>query len=139
MPYFQYRRSVRFVAGALLVLTVSGCGSGNVSGEVTFNGVPLSGGWVTLNYTDGKHSPVSGAIRPDGSYRIDSCPPGEVRVTIRPAHAQNQSPKNPAPKSPVPKGSKQLPFPARYADAEKTDFVVTIRGGSQQFDLDLKP
>lgn len=114
----------------VLVLAVSGCGgSGRVSGEVRLNGVPLSSGWVTLTYTDGKHSPVSGAIGSDGSYRIDGCPTGDVRVTVRPTHTQVKTAKE----------KKQPALPARYADPDKTDIKTTVTGGSQRLDIELTP
>ena len=66
----------------LTAVAVMGCGAGSVTGQVKLNGVRLAGGWVTLNYTNGKHAPVSGSIQPDGTYRIAGCPSGEARVTI---------------------------------------------------------
>ena len=71
-------------ASVLIALTAAGCGrSGDVSGRVALRGVTLVGGWVTLTYPDGEHSPVSGAIGADGAYRITGCPTGDARVTVR--------------------------------------------------------
>lgn len=121
------RQSLRASALALLAFSVAGCGgSGGVTGQVTLNGVPLSGGWVTLNYAGGKPAPVSGAIGTDGSYRISGCPTGEVRVTVRQPQNRGRTPKQPA-------------IPARYADPEKTDIKTTLGNGTQRLDLDLKP
>lgn len=129
MCIFRHPMTPRIAAAFLLTFTVAGCGgTGSVSGEVKFNGVPLSGGWVTLNYTDGKQ-PVSGAIGTDGSYRISGCPTGDVRVTIRLTHGHGKMPSNP----------KRSAFPIRYADADKTDVKTTVTCGSQRLDLDLKP
>jgi hypothetical protein len=131
VPYIPDRWWLRFVALVLLVLTVSGCGrgAGDVSGKVSFKGSPLTGGWVTFNYPNGKHTPVSGAIGPDGTYRIAGCPAGEARLTVRAASKQGKKANGPKPP----------PIPVRFADPEKTDLVVTVKGGSQRLDLELKP
>jgi hypothetical protein len=112
----------------LLPLTLTGCGrSGDVSGQVSFEGVPLTGGWVTLNYLEGKHPPVSGVIASDGSYRISGCPTGDVRVTVRLNRGNGKTP-----------SQSQTLVLARYADSEKTDLTAQIGGGSQRLDLDLR-
>jgi hypothetical protein len=110
---------------------MSGCGigGGDLSGKVSFKGSPVTDGWVTLNYPNGEHSPVSGLIRPDGTYRIAGCPTGEARVTIRPA--SNKGKKSNGPKAPS--------IPTRYTDTGKTDVVCHVSGGAQTFDIDLKP
>jgi hypothetical protein len=111
-------RRARLVILVPLTLLLSGCGRGDVSGNVRFTGSPVTGGWVTLTYTDGEHSPVSGIIHPDGSYRIDGCPAGAARVTVR----VNPTPttKSGGPKTPG--------VPTRYADAEKTPLAATVKG-----------
>jgi hypothetical protein len=121
--------SPRAAALALFAFAVTGCGSGSVTGQVKVNGVPLSGGWVTLKYKDGKHSPTSGPIGTDGSYRISGCPAGEVRITVRQPQGRGKKPGQP----------KQATVPPRYADPEKSDLKVTIQGGRQRIDLELKP
>jgi hypothetical protein len=114
---------------ALLALALAGCGrSGDVSGKATFMGSSLAGGWVTFNYQDGEHSPVSGFITSDGNYRIAACPVGEVRVTIHAALGQWKEIN----------GQKAPCIPIRYTDAEQTDIVVTIERGRQELDLDLE-
>jgi hypothetical protein len=120
----------RILMAALLTLALAGCGSsGDISGEVSFKGTHLAGGWVTLNYSDRKHPSLSGAIGPDGKFRISGCPAGDVRVTIRSKLGQGTKTN----------GNKATSIPVRYADPEKTDIVVTIFGGVQRLDLELKP
>jgi hypothetical protein len=115
---------------ALLALTLAGCDRlGDVSGKATFMGSSLAGGWVTFNYQDGEHSPVSGFIGSDGTYRIARCPPGEARVTIHAALGRWKEAN----------GQKPPSIPIRYTDAEQTDIVVTIESGRQELDLDLEP
>ena len=123
------QRRARFAVLAALTLVLSGCGGGDVTGKVTFRGSPATGGWVTFTYQGGQHAPVSGIIHPDGTYRIDGCPAGAARVTVRLAAAPTK--KTNGPKTPS--------VPVRYSDPEKTDLVVTVAGGEQQFDLDLQP
>jgi hypothetical protein len=117
----------------LLAFSLPGCGlaGGQISGKVRFNGSPVKSGWVTLTYTNGNHAPVSGFIQPDGTYRIAGCPSGEARVTVRVATRSSPRKKTTAPKTPS--------IPTRYADAEKTDLVCKVTGGSQEFDIELKP
>jgi hypothetical protein len=69
----------------LLCLSIFACSSGNVNapasihGKVTYNGAPVTGGFVYLHYQDGSKLPFS--INSDGSYGGDS-PEGEVTVTV---------------------------------------------------------
>jgi hypothetical protein len=121
---------LRWVPLALLALAFAGCGRrGEVSGEVRWQGAPLSGGWLTFNYPEAEHTAVAGVIGPDGRYRISRCPVGEARVTIRPGLPRGRKASDP----------KQQPIPPRYGDPETTDLKVTVQGGRQRIDLELKP
>jgi hypothetical protein len=130
MRWLQSFRKHRSGTLALLTLALAACGrSGDVSGKATFMGSSLAGGWVTFNYQDGEHSPVSGFIGSDGKYRIAGCPLGDARVTIHAALGRWKDADGQNPTS----------IPIRYTDAEQTDIVVTIERGSQELDLELEP
>lgn len=119
------RQRVWVVSVAALALGVCGCG-GDVTGRVTANGKPVTGGWVSVHYPDGGPSPLSGAIRPDGTYRIPGCPAGPAKITVRPPHGG------------VSKRGATPAIPAKYTDVSRTDLQLTV-SGNQTFDIDLKP
>lgn len=127
------RRPIRSAALAVLAVGMSGCGwgGGDVTGTVRFNGTPVTSGWVTVNYPNGEHSPLSGIIHPDGTYRVPGCPSGAARITVRPADGGLPGKKVAGQKAPM--------VPARYADAEKSDLRLKATGRPQTFDIDLKP
>jgi len=74
-------------AGLLLV----GCGkkkdllpnAGNaVSGKITYKDGPLPFGLIQFYAVETEEVVGSSQVNPDGSYRIDNLPPGEVRIAI---------------------------------------------------------
>jgi hypothetical protein len=69
--------SPRFLAIALAVSLAGGCGSGSstVSGEVTYEGQPVGGGFITFLPADGKGPSVGGALE-NGRYTVENITPG---------------------------------------------------------------
>jgi hypothetical protein len=74
--------------GLLIVLLFAvGCspkGPANVaevSGKVTFNGAPVTGGTIQL-IPSGGGAPQILAIQPDGTFRVGSIPLGDYKVTV---------------------------------------------------------
>ena len=133
----QLTRPSLSAAAVLIALAAAGCGrSGDVSGRVALRGVTLVGGWMTLTYPGGEHSPVSGAIGADGAYRITGCPTGDARVTVRAVPGRGGVPAN-APGNKT-SAAKLPPVPAKYADVGNTDLKLAVAGGGQRFDIDLK-
>jgi hypothetical protein len=67
----------RFWAIALAVSLAGGCGSGSntVTGEVTYEGQPVGGGFVTFLPADGKGPSVGGALE-NGRYTVENITPG---------------------------------------------------------------
>jgi hypothetical protein len=66
------------------VLAAAGCGGMGkvtVTGKVTYRGAPLKGGNVVFNSLEGKVSP-STRIAEDGTYRMENCPTGKVKITV---------------------------------------------------------
>ena len=78
----------------MLVLVVSGCGSGDgkalVTGTVTFDGNPMPDGYVTFT-PEGGGTPVAGPIQ-DGKFTLSAIP-GNHRVEIE--ASRFVGPKNP--------------------------------------------
>jgi len=134
----------------LVALGLSGCGaSGTVSGKVSYNGKNLKGGTVTFISSQGKAS-ASTNINEDGTYTIDNVPAGDVKVCV------DTSMLNPAGKSThhysAPPGQKPpegledstdtskryVEIPKDYAFQEKTTLTLTVKGGKQTHDIELK-
>ena len=81
-----------WIVPALLLLGLTGCGSGNsgtVSGTLTVDGEPSGGYFVYFEPTDGNAEAVGGAAA-DGSYHLTygrgskQIPVGEYRVYVTP-------------------------------------------------------
>ena len=120
-------------------MALSGCGgTGDVSGTVRFNGKPLPGGRVTFTSLEKTAKYAFAPIREDGSYTIENCPTGPVRITV-----QAVVPRSGA----VPRGAKPGPggrsapvlLPVRYADPEKSGLDYVVSRGEQLHDIALEP
>jgi hypothetical protein len=142
-------RSVTFVWVAAAALFAGGCGkpTATVSGRVTCNGKPLTGGSVILYCADKQI--VHGIIGPDGRYTIPNVPRGSAVVTVR-AHPrtpaglqikQSMPPVTNGPKAPT-DGSGELPptpIPPRYALSEESGLSLVVDRDQLAHDIDLKP
>jgi hypothetical protein len=127
-------RSLPGMALALL-LTVAGCGAparnGEVSGVVKFRGSPLPSGTVTFVMGDGEK--FGAAIGTGGEYSLMGLPRGPARVTVAshprvPEGFQGARPREP-----------HVQIPDRYREAESSPLSFELKGGRQQYDIDLKP
>ncbi len=151
-----------------LGLLAAGCGSsqGTVSGKVSFRGQPLRGGTVSIIPQAG--GAMTGEIKEDGSYTIAKVPTGPAKVavetaSIRPSAGRAGQARGPAgyyakmpkePPSDAPSGAdptqflpgaqksgdakRYVPIPEQFGDAEKSGLSLTVTGGKQPFDIDLK-
>jgi hypothetical protein len=95
VPHRNNWKSIALVAALpLLVLAVTGCGTGDgkelVTGTVTFDGNPMPDGYVTFT-PEGGGTPAAGPIQ-DGKYSL-SAAPGLHRVEIE--ASQFVGPENP--------------------------------------------
>jgi hypothetical protein len=133
--------------GLVLGLAVAGCapGKGSVSGKVTFNDAPLPKGTITFTQQGGDRNPYSALIS-DGSYSLDGVPAGEMIVTVvtvDPAKVGGGGGPAPGGEDRPPVGGKPspgfVPIPARYGKLEESGLKVTIRPGSQTYDVPLQP
>jgi len=136
----------------IALLAATGCGgTADVAGKVTFQGKPVVFGTVVVIGSDG--IPKSGAIQPDGTYRVRGVKTGTAQVTVssppppgvatagkkkggrdedddrRPADAGNAvSPE-------VAKG--WFAIPDKYADPARSGLTAEVKSG-QPVDIDLK-
>lgn len=114
-------------AGAACVILVglTGCGKplGTLEGKVTFEGEPVTGGYVMLFPTDGNYRNSSSVRIVDGRYCITGIVPGERRVNLD--HLElSAAADGEARRVPSVAGS----FPE----------MITVAAGLHQFDLELR-
>jgi hypothetical protein len=142
----QERRCIGMLGGLVLLLNLmaTGCSRpvGQVTGQVFYNGQPLSSGTVTFKGAAGykAHS----AIGPQKTYFFDNVPVGVVSIAFEshdrvpsgfstvkvPAHI-------PQPKSDVPVPA--VTVPAKYKNPEESGLSHTVTPGEQIHDINLIP
>jgi hypothetical protein len=118
------------------VLFVAGCGGDSftaVKGTVTYDGKPLTNGFVTI-LPDGEGENASGQIGSDGRFTLTTSKPGDGvkpgKYKVRIASYQSEAKMNdPTTGKPA--------IPEKYFDAAKSGLTVTIAGKSQTLDLNL--
>lgn len=145
---------IRSLAAAA-VLAAAGCGAGtaDVAGKVTFNGKPVVYGTVVVVGADG--IPKSGAIQPDGSYKVSGVAVGSARVAVTsPKPPGSEPPRKRTPVSrdtidedkPQPEPTPAAPpeviqnwvsLPEKYGDPNKSEITLNVKSG-QPADIELK-
>jgi hypothetical protein len=159
------------VCFAVMAAALAGCqGSGDnkfpakVSGKVSYNGSPVTGGTITFHTADG--SPIQAAIGLDGTYNIVNLPEGPVTVTVETESLNQKTPQytgqgarkgmyggrgaGPAAggapkgdtKSPMPSEAQSsqpvyVKIPGKYAQASTSGLTTTLKKGDQKFDVTL--
>jgi hypothetical protein len=125
-----------------LSLLIPGCGAAPkqamIIGIVSLDGKPANGGFVSFTLPDGLPHTVE--IQPDGTYRVESVPPGEAVVTVSSPAVNDQArqmhiklPKDQP--TPPPAGPQ---FPEKYADMATTDLRFTVQAGENRFNVEMK-
>ena len=98
---------------------------GTLTGKVTFNGKPLPGGLITLTTTaDGEVRTYPGRIQKDGTYTVPNVPAGPAQVSVATINVLH-----------LPDA---IRIPRRFADAGRSGLAVEVRGGTQDFPIDLQ-
>ena len=92
----QRLRVVLACALVFSLVLLAGCGKGkknalSLSGKVTYKGQPVTGGKLTLAPLDGKTTPLTISISPDGSYMVTPPALGELQVAIETESIKGQS------------------------------------------------
>jgi hypothetical protein len=146
---------MKLLASALtlgLLLAVLGCGSephGKVSGKVTFNDKPMTGGTVVFATADGKRTEYA-QIQPDGTYSSPNVPVGEIHVAVWPAPKNVMANMPPEAKGKIPldnpeaakiygkKTDDYVDIPQPLRDPTKSNLSVKVNSGEQTYDIPLK-
>ncbi len=142
---------------AAVTVGMTGCGGsggapGVVSGKVTYNGTPLTGGTITLHpVKGGAEIPI--IISNEGTFSSSGIPEGEMQVSIETEFLKGKAGPgyNPSKGPPPPKGaevnvpefdkSKQptyMKIPSKYASVTTSELTWTITKGNNNQDFDLK-
>jgi hypothetical protein len=157
-------------AGLVLgfALLAAGCsGTGTVTGKVTFGNQVVGGGKVLFTSAEGKGS-VSADIEPDGTYKAEKVPTGEVKVAVDTSSAkptqgpavggpQNKKPGGVAPNMPLPPADqvpagadpsklyggqqpkgKYVAIPEKYTNPSTSELTLKVKSGTNEYDIPLK-
>jgi hypothetical protein len=141
------------VTGGLAGCGPAGRAQGVVSGKVTYNNIPLTGGNLTLHPAKGGPDiPIT--INNDGTFSSSGVPDGEMQVAIETESLKKNSagndnmPKPPPGKEP-PAGvgrpdidtsnqPKYIKIPPKYASVKTSGLTWTITKGDNKQDFELK-
>lgn len=135
------RFTARVTAAGLLAALALGCRSGpptgEVRGQVAFQGVPVTEGTITfLNPTQG--GAAEGEIKSDGSYAlIGQVPTGEYVVVVTPPVVMMDTDPGKSPPAPVEKPARNIP--RQYRQQGTTPLRATVKEGKNELNFDLKP
>lgn len=148
LRYPMSRRALAAIVWIAVATCSTGCGSkpAVVTGTVTYQGKPLTGGSVILYCADDQI--VRGVIGPDGAYTIPNVPRGVCRVTVKtytpiPAGFRLKQELPPVHDGPIhPSQSPALSgeaVPERYAVPEESGLTVRVDRPQTIFDITLTP
>jgi hypothetical protein len=124
-----------------IMAVAGGCSSAErpatVTGTVTFDGKPVTGGTIGFIPADGR--PYQGDIQADGSYRVENVPLGECIVIINPPAVDDSArfkvikdSQGNVPPTPPP------PFPLRYADMQGSDLRYVVKSGENVYKAEMR-
>jgi hypothetical protein len=121
------------VAAGTLV-AVLGCGDANrasVTGKVTANGEPVTGGTLSFAPIGGGAKPAMTAVGADGTYNLsdDGVPIGKNSVTYMAPPAQYPEGMEPKPGD--------LPTPSAWEGYKVATNEIEIKSGAQTIDIEL--
>jgi hypothetical protein len=142
-------RQCLFVLAGFAAVALAGCGAakGTVSGQVKYKGQPLPWGDIAFLCAGGD-KPVLHAKIQDGSYTVSGLPagPAQVIVTTTPPPAPIKLPPGVKPiqttegtnTDSTPPG-KYVPLPPRYSRPDQSGLTCPVKGGRQEYDVELTP
>jgi hypothetical protein len=132
---------------ASLLTGVCGCGgTATVTGKVSYHGRPVSSGSVIFLGAD--QTARSGVIEPDGSFKVEGVPVGEVQIGVisRDPSKGRSVLRGGKPKSTDKKGTTApreastgwFPLPRQFEDPANSGLRCTLGWGRDRQDIDLK-
>jgi hypothetical protein len=146
------------LCGMLMCLTMlPGCGGGSatVSGQVVYNGKPVTGGYVRFRPANSRGNAITAVIEPSGNYKALNVPTGEAKISVDnrelepvPA-AAHPRPKLPSGAEQIARGGpepqdlpKKMPgtyvqIPPRYYSDDTAGLSYTVKSGTQTFKIEL--
>lgn len=130
-----------------LACALSGCSQGKptatVSGTVKYKGELVPAGKVTF-FGSGNQA-ATAPIAPDGTYTATEVPLGSVKVTVntpRPTaelkKAAKQMKRRFGKGNEFPETSDAVSVPDKYGDPVKSPLSITVKEGSQPYDIEMK-
>jgi hypothetical protein len=125
-------RHSSFLAAALLVIAVVGCGpsTGTISGTVTVNAQPATSGIISFVPADGKSAPVTVDIHSNGQYSAQAVAgPKQVQISI--PVVTGKRPEYNGPGAPLIEITEES-VPAKYNSETKLTF--DLKPGANQMD-----
>jgi hypothetical protein len=143
----------------MLVPFIAGCPAsrGTLSGQVVYNGKPVPGGLLTFVPSEPGVSPVPARIDENGNYEVQ-LPAGEMQISVdnRELKSSGKPPAlGPPPGAKIPAAAKGDPaatspsafqrppgtyvqLPEKYYRSDTSELKVTVKGGSQKHNVELK-
>ncbi|MEI7685235.1 MAG: hypothetical protein WCL32_09425 [Planctomycetota bacterium] len=124
-----------------------GCGSpGEVAGKVTFNGKPVVIGTVLILASDSL--PYSAPLSETGEFAVPKVPAGKALVAVvsrnpaltrpaRPRPGKADTTPGPAKDAVKALADKWFPIPERFSQLEQSGLELTVKPGSNLFDIGL--
>jgi hypothetical protein len=140
MSRYLLRRAALAAIAAKLVFAAAGCESkspaGDLKGQVTFQGKPVTEGTVTLlNPTEG--GAFEAQINSDGRYAVGGVTPGEFLVVITPPVEIVDTDPGKSPPAPVEKAAPNIP--RKYRMQGTTPFKAAVQAGPNELNFEMKP
>ncbi len=148
MKFVVFWRSLGSAALCLAVLALAGCGAsgankGRVTGKVTANGQPVTGGQLTFSPAAGVEgaAPALGPIESDGTFVLstdragDGAAIGKHTVSYVPPNPEGSEKDGWDGSGPEPPPSKPSPF----AGLVVKDSEVEVKSGSNELTIELVP
>jgi hypothetical protein len=139
-PATRGRLSRAAVGFGLAAALAVGCqGRGDVSGKVTYQGKAVPFGTVLIEASDG--TACQGNIEQDGTYTVQGVITGEARVAVNSPNPKGitliyKDPNKKPP--PYPDVPGWFSIPSKYETTAGSGLTVTVRSGSNTFDIELK-